>query len=158
MPLQASGQITISNINSELGLSNADSSLAALSAAANNSDPCNTGSLPGSNAAPHAMSEFYSYDHSCTSGPSLIACNIVGPYGMPDEACAMGPEECAFGSYVVYTDGASCCPEITNTYYQNSAGTIPLPAGWYYACDCESPYTFNIDDGGTIIDSASCGR
>lgn len=162
MPLQASGQITISNIVGELygtfPAADSNRSLAALTAAANNSDACNTGSLPGSNAAPHAMSEFYSYDHSCTSGPTLLACNIVGPYPAFEEACAIGPEECTFGSYTVYTDGASCCPEITNTYYQDPAGQIPLMSGWYYACDCESPYTFMIDDGGTIIDSMPCGK
>lgn len=162
MPLQASGQITISNIVGELyGIfpaADSNRSLAALTAAANNSDACNTGSLPGSNAAPHAMSEFYSYDHSCTSGPSLLQCFITGPYSAPEEACEMGPVECEGGSYVAYTDGASCCPEITNTYYQNSTGTVPLASGWYYACDCGSSYTFMISDGGTIMDSMSCGR
>lgn len=161
MPLQASGQISISNIVGELygtfPAADSNRSLTTLTAAANNSDACNTASLPGSNAAPHAMSEFYSYDHSCTSGPTLLTCSIVGPYGAPEEACALGPEECA-GSYPVYTDGASCCPELTNTYYTNSAGTIPLASGWYYACDCESPYTFFTDDSGVIIDSMSCGK
>jgi len=161
MPIQASGQISISNIVGELygtfPAADSNRSLAALTAAANNSDACNTGSLPGSNAAPHAMSEFYSYDHSCTSGPTLIACNIVGPYGGTDEACEIGPMECEGGAFVAYTDGASCCPEMENTYYQDSSGTISLPSGWYFACDC-SPIVFLTNDEGIIVDIGSCGK
>jgi len=164
MPLQSSGQISVSNIVGEiLGISPAvdsNQSLATLSAAANNSDPCNTGSLPGSNAAPHAMSEFYNYDHNCTtSGPSLIQCNIVGPFGDSGEACALAAEFCETDQgFVVWTDGASCCPELTNIYYTDSNGTLLLAGGWYATCDCPTLYVFNVDDSGSVFDIRTCGK
>jgi len=159
MPLQSSGQISISQINAELGLSNSDSSLANLSAAANNTDPCNSGSLPTSNAAPHSMAEFYNYDHNCTSGPTLIQCTIAGPFPISDEACAFGTEFCETGqTSIVWTDGASCCPELSNSYYTDANGTTPQPAGWYAACDCPTFYVFHLDDQGLVFESQTCGR
>lgn len=139
MPLQGSGQINISQINAELGLSNSNSSLASLSAAANNADPCNLSNLPGSNGAPHAMSEFYAYDHNCTSGPSLIACEVMGPFGSPDEACDIGPMECEAGNGITVftTNPESCCPQEGDLYYQDPGGSVEMEAGIYYACQCD---------------------
>jgi len=164
MPLQSSGQISISNIVGEiLGIlpaPDSNQSLATLTASANNSDPCNGGSLPASNAAPHSMAEFYNYDHNCTtSGPTLIQCNIAGPFGDPGEACVLGLELCETGgSFPAWTDGASCCPELTNIYYADSNGTAPLGAGWYATCDCPTRYVFNLDDGGNVFEIQTCGK
>jgi hypothetical protein len=156
MPLQGSGQINISQINAELGLSNSNSSLAGLSGAANNTDPCNLSNLPGSNGTPHAMSEFYAYDHNCTSGPSLLQCNIAGPFGGPDEACAIGFEVCEIEPLTVFTDGESCCPEFSNIYYTDPNGNGFVEPGWYYACECPNPYAFLIEDSGFILETVPC--
>ena len=62
MAIVAGGQIKISDINAEKGLSPtaANSSLASLSSTGINPD---SPSKPDG-AVPHAMSEFYSYDHT----------------------------------------------------------------------------------------------
>ena len=150
MPLQGSGQITISDIYHELNGAfpgtNSNQSLASLSAAANNTDPCNPGNLPGSNSAPHAMSEFYAYDHNCTSGPSLTQCEVVGPFGNFDEACAVGPELCEQGqSIMVWTTGGTCCPQDGDLYYLDPNGTAPMEPGVYYPCQCELNLAFEYD-------------
>jgi hypothetical protein len=149
MPLQGSGQIKISQINSELGLSNSNSSLASLSGAANNTDPCNLSNLPGSNSAPHAMSEFYAYDHNCTSGPTLTPCEVVGPFGSPDEACGIGPMECEAGNGITVftTNQSTCCPQDGDFYYQDFGGTLEMEPGVYYACQCLLGPTWFFYDG-----------
>lgn len=160
MPLQGSGQINISDIYFELHGTfpgtNSNQSLASLSANANNSDPCNTGSLPGSNAAPHAMSEFYNYDHNCTSGPSLTQCNVAGPFGSDFEACAFGPEQCEFAPITIWTTG-TCCSQMGDELYIDSNGTQPLDPGIYYLCDCTFfNQSIEIGDGGQVILVSLC--
>lgn len=154
MPLQGSGQISISNIVGELyqvsPANDSDRSLANLSAAANNTDPCNTGSLPASNAAPHAMSEFYNYDHQCTSGPTLTQCTVVGPYGTDFEACQFGPNQCEFEGITVYVTG-TCCIQMGDTVYLDYNGVTTLEAGIYYLCDCATPQAVELDDSGQVI-------
>ena len=76
MALTSSGQIKMSEINTELGVTSttANSSLAGQSdgsVATINTNNSNVNRPNG--AAPHLMSEFYSYDHSASSGPSAGA-------------------------------------------------------------------------------------
>jgi hypothetical protein len=154
MPLQGSGQISISEIVGELyqvsPANDSDRSLANLSAAANNTDSCNTGSLPASNAAPHAMSEFYNYDHQCTSGPTLTQCNVVGPYGSDFEACSFGPMQCEGEGMTVYVTG-TCCIQMGDAVYVDSNGVTSLFPGIYYLCDCFTPQAVEIGDEGQVI-------
>lgn len=154
MPLQGSGQISISNIVGEIyqvsPASNSDRSLTNLTAAANNTDPCNTGSLPASNATPHAMSEFYNYDHQCTSGPTLTQCTVAGPYGSDFEACQFGPGQCEFEGITVWVTG-TCCAQMGDTLYLDSNGVTVLEAGIYYLCDCLNAQAVEIGDSGQVI-------
>lgn len=68
MTLQASGQISINQIRVEMGEVGGNYSLTALSTV----PKLNTGASPRpNNAAPHAMSEFYSYNHAFVPSISL---------------------------------------------------------------------------------------
>lgn len=160
MPLQGSGQISISNIVGEIyqvsPASNSDRSLTNLTAAANNTDPCNTGSLPASNATPHAMSEFYNYDHHCTSGPTLTQCTVAGPYGSDFEACQFGPGQCEFEGITVWVTG-TCCAQIGDTFHVDYNGVTVLDPGVYYLCDCATPQAVEIGDSGQVILVYLCG-
>jgi hypothetical protein len=160
MPLQGSGQISISNIVGELyqvsPANDSDRSLASLTFDANNSDPCNTGSLPASSAAPFAMSEFYNYDHHCTTGPTLTQCNVAGPFGSDSEACGFGPGQCEFDPITVWVTG-TCCAQMGDTFYLDSNGATPLGAGIYYLCDCLTAQAVELDDNGQVIMQYFCG-
>ena len=162
MPLQSSGQISITQIVGELyqvsPAANSNRSLAALTAAANNSDPCNGSSLPGSNAAPHAMSEFYNYDHRCTSGPTLISCGIMaGPFMDEREACEQGRFLCEVGEgKIVWTSGSDCCPRLGDTFYTDSSGSRVLDPGIWWPCNCESPSPILIGNRGEVVVTYPC--
>lgn len=67
MVLPASGPISMSQINTEFGLSSTlpDSSFTEASLGSGSYPPLNPGSLSGSDATPpHAFSEFYGYNHT----------------------------------------------------------------------------------------------
>lgn len=67
MPLQSSGQISMSDIAGEKPTIMQDMSLSAMSSLGINS----ASSFKPNGTAPHAISEFYGYDHYASSGPSL---------------------------------------------------------------------------------------
>lgn len=150
MALQSSGQISISNICGELGASTSNASLASLSTATNNTDACNTSILPGSNAAPHGMSEFYNYDHSCTS----ITCTsfrIAGPFGDMQEACDVGPISSTF---TAYHSNSAACP-IVGDYVATTSSCYPYQAaGWYYSTTCGE--YLEIGTNGLIRSMGAC--
>ena len=76
MALTSSGQIKMSEINTELGVTSttANSSLAGQSDGSVATINTNNSNVDRPNGtAPHLMSEFYSYDHSASSGPSAGA-------------------------------------------------------------------------------------
>src|SRR6056300_2070133 len=86
MALTDSGQISFSDINTELGQSS-DAELSLSDAAQGNVDTINTNSsnTPDS-STPHSISEWYSYDHSA-SGASLNEWLGDGPHPISDFAC-----------------------------------------------------------------------
>lgn len=130
MALQSSGQISISDITGELPWIIQDVSLAALST----SQFINTASSSRPDGLqPHAMSEWYSYDHSASSGPSLTSWT-GSSQTYPDYYDAM--ILCGNSATVTYYhDGNKMTPEINDRIYTNSSGTATLNArhvlgGW----------------------------
>ena len=155
MPLISSGQISIEDIYTELGNSNIASaggvSLSALEGGAfgivNTSSP----STPDG-AAPHAMSEWFSYDHSAGGGgggPTLQSFLSDGPHPESAIACQFDP------STTRYHNGSGVLPVVADTVYEDSAGAIPSPSGWYTL-----PFSQNmfLDDGSQVVVVGSCGK
>lgn len=156
MALQSSGQISISDITGEIPFLNADVSLYALSTTQfiNSSS-----SLRPDGNPPHAMSEFYGYDHSASSGPSLTAWT-GSSQTYPNYYDVM--IICGSSTNVTYYhDGGQMTPQINDRIYTNSSGTTTLNgvhvlAGWGDVITTNSmgfvdAITPCDDDGDTII-------
>jgi hypothetical protein len=90
MALQSSGQISLSNIASEKGLSLSDVSLNTLST----SDINQNSAVYPDGSQPHSISEFYGYDHlaGASGGPNVGSLDLFGYFYDPGEACTFGPE------------------------------------------------------------------
>lgn len=73
-------------------------------------------------SAPHAMSEFYSYDHDLTN---LTSFSVGQQAGSDSEAC-LGT---ATNTY--YHDGTGTYPAVNDTVYSNSGGTQQPADGFY---------------------------
>jgi len=155
MPLPSSGTISMSQINTELGRG----STAAISinnAATGQYVGINTcGSPYPNNSQPHAMSEWYSYNHSascCTPYGTFHSsycsgCNLI--YQYHDGACGFytvdqgchgpcGGGCCcpAFGVYA-FTDCSynptNFCIETTDWYHDGTCGYYPV---YSFICSC----------------------
>lgn len=88
MALQSSGQISLSNIASEKGVSLSNVSLNTLSTTSINQ---NSAVYPNG-TQPHGISEFYGYDHNASPPASLTPINVSGPFESPAFACSAGSE------------------------------------------------------------------
>lgn len=126
MPLQSSGTITVDDIYTELGNTNIAGSggvsLRSLELGAFGAiNPASKFTPDGS--APHAMSEWYSYDHG--AGVSLTLFNSSLVQSTANIAC----KQSFFGPN--YHDGAGADPTIGDTCYSDSKGSTLLPSGFY---------------------------
>jgi hypothetical protein len=133
MPLQTSGQISFLNIADEKNVIASNLSLHSLATTKLNTDPCNPSTAD--NGAPHAISEFYGYDHNCVSGPTLIEKTYAGIYRDSFEVCQADPFRSEqFTFYVeVDEDGAE------RIAYLNPLGTEFPPDGYYIDMDRLQP-------------------
>lgn len=156
MPLQSSGQISMSEVFSEQnsgflpGL-NGNVSLTTMSQNYN-TDPCNTAAVDG--VAPHSLEEFYNYDHNCGgSGGSCLDVEITAGYGDPGEACISGPRATCFAHKATSTSLV-----IGDTVYDDLACGSVFPGGnmWYYDCTNGSR-VIQINDFGSITGESACG-
>jgi hypothetical protein len=141
MALTASGQLSLGDIATEMGVSLSNVSLTTQSTTGVNQ---NSTSKPDG-ATPHAVSEFYSYDHSASS---LTAFSVdETTYGDPGSACSSG----AFNAEW-YHDGAGAYPTNGDTVYTDSAGTTNPSDGFYWM---DNNSLINISSG-VVVQSGNC--
>lgn len=150
MALTASGQISFSEINIELGQSS-DATLSLNDAVNGNVSTINTNSpsTPDS-SEPHAISEWYEYDHAAVSGVdySASAFQAEGPFGAPEEACAILPNPF---SPPFYHDGPGSI-NFGVTVFTDSGGNNIADPGFY---SIDGKY-FEVDPTGVIVTLARC--
>ncbi len=132
MTLTSSGQIKMSEINTELGRTSttSDTTLKSLSDGTHATiNTANASSDRPDGNAPHAMSEFYSYDHSATS---LTFTSFVAG---TDEGSAFGSESGACEGEVTittfYHSGTSSHPINGDRVFTAQNASNPADNGWY---------------------------
>jgi hypothetical protein len=148
MALTSSGQIKVSEINTELGRTSTSSntSVKNLNTGAHVTINSNSTSKPNS-SAPHQMSEFYSYNHSA-SGATLT--QIVFYYSSEEgEKCGEDTTS------TVYYDNSDEI-DVDVQLYSDSSGGESAAGGYYKYVFSSSGWVVNED--GEITDSFSCGR
>ena len=129
MALQSSGQISLNDIRTELGLSQSNVSLGSMSDTAGKS-------------APDQVSDFYGYSHSSwtsfstTSSPNFSACFL------------------STSTTRYHNAGASPFPDSGVSVRNTSSGTGTPSAGWYK--DGNSGDRFFLNTSGTITTVAGC--
>jgi hypothetical protein len=122
MALTASGQLSLGDIATEMGVSLSNVSLTTQSTTEVNQ---NSESKPDG-STPHAISEFYSYDHSAS--PSLTAFSVdENPYEDETGACEQGRENATW-----YHDGGDAYPTEGDIVYIDSGGTTNPEDGLYW--------------------------
>jgi hypothetical protein len=142
MALTASGQLSLGDIATEMGVSLSNVSLTTQSTT--NVNQSSTSKPDGS--TPHAVSEFYSYDHSATS---LTAFNVdANPYEDAEGACAEGSSNTTW-----YHAGGGTYPTDGDIVYTDSGGSTNPEDGIYWM---DTPASF-IVTGGTVSDVTPCG-
>ena len=137
MALAASGQISISQINTELGRTSttANTSLTQCSDGTNGTiNTANATADRPNTTAPHSMSEFYSYNHTLSSVTMFFA---AGPSRSSN--CGSDIET------KYWHDGSSTLPVRGDVIYTNSAGSTAASAGYY----------LTSSTGGVIIEEES---
>ena len=134
MALTASGQLSLGDIATEMGVSLSNVSLTTQSTTGINT---NSESKPDG-STPHAVSEFYSYDHSAS--PPLTAFAVdENPYESGEGACAEGSATTAW-----YHDGGGEYPTAGDTVYTDSGGTTNPEDGIYWM---DEPSSFDVSSG-----------
>lgn len=150
MALTPSGQISFSEINIELGQSS-DAQLSLNDAANGIVAIINTNSpnTPDS-SEPHAISEWYEYDHAASAGVdySASAFQSEGPFGVPEEACANLPNPF---SPTFYHDGPGGV-DIGVTVFTDSGGNNLADPGIY---SFDGSYFF-LGQSGVIATISRC--
>ena len=142
MALTASGQLSLGDIATEKGVSLSNVSLTTQSTTSINT---NSESKPDG-STPHAVSEFYSYDHSAS--PPLTAFSVdANPYGDFEEACEKGRATTAW-----YHDGGGEYPTAEDTVYTDSGGTTFPEDGFYWM---REPASFFVE-GGVVGEVVPC--
>ena len=150
MALQTSGQISLSNVAGEKGVSLSNVSLVSLSTTSINTDPCNP--TNPNNGAPHSIAEFYGYDHSCVTPPAgLNQFTIYGAFRSELEACEIASRAEQFFAYSSCTGLLRGC-----NLYNDPDGKFPFGAdAWFYDPSTNSAIYIDID--GLIVATVGCG-
>jgi len=148
MALPSSGQISFSDINTELGQSS-DAELSLNDAANGNVATINTNSpdTPDS-STPHAISEWYSYDHSASGGGGLTEFNAGGPFPEQGEACIVQDN-----GGIYYHNGGGSLPTNGDGVFNDEEGNDASGPGFYFV---NSSYVFELDSSGIVSDVTSC--
>ena len=142
MAITASGQLSLGDIATEMGVSLSNVSLTTQSTTGINT---NSTSKPDG-STPHAVSEFYSYDHSAS--PPLTAFNVDETlYESGEGACAEGGATTAW-----YHDGDGEYPTTGDTVYTDSGGETNPEDGIYWM---NEPSSFEMG-GGIVQEVTPC--
>jgi len=142
MALTASGQLSLGDIATEMGVSLSNVSLTTQSTTGINT---NSTSKPDG-STPHAVSEFYSYDHSAS--PPLTAFVVDETlYESGEGACAEGSETTTW-----YHDGEGEYPTAGDNVYTDSGGTTNPEDGFYWMGE---PSSFELG-GGVVQEVTPC--
>lgn len=149
MALQSSGQISFGNIALEKNIPLSNLSLNTLATTNFNTDPCNLSNAD--NGAPHSLSEWFGYDHSCitSSGPELVQETWLGFYRDELEACERGQFNDSDSSLTAYVDREK------NIAYIDDLGKNFVRRGIYYSIEMGSAAIVDRDDGFVLY--ALCG-
>jgi hypothetical protein len=139
MPLQLSGQISLSNIAGEKSVSLSNVSLVTLSTTSINTDSCNP--TNPNNGAPHSIGEFYGYDHNCAT-QLLYEHYLYGPYGDYNAACFDAGRSTE--QLVLYSDCQSL-QDGCRMFYDNVGGSPFFENVWFYQGD--GPIAWLIEEG-----------
>jgi|SRR5210317_707810 hypothetical protein len=147
MALPSSGQISFSDINTELGQSS-DAQLSLSDAVQGNVVAINTNSenIPDE-SPPHPISQWYGYDHS--AGGGLTEFNAGGSFFFSFEACEVGDNGGTF-----YHNGGGSLPTYGDGVFVDDAGEVLADPGYYFV---NTSYVFQVDDSGTVSDVTACG-
>lgn len=115
MALQLSGQISLSQITAEMGIISQNISLTNLSthSTLNDQSP-----MKPDESQPHAMSEFFAYDHSYSSLKALMGSGEVSTRTKWFDVCG---EQMKF---FYYHNGIGKLPLVGNYIYTDDAGSL----------------------------------
>lgn len=145
MALQGSGQISISNIASEMGLSLSDVYLGTLSTAFVNTNSVNR----PDGLQPHYISEFYGYDHAAGSGGGPTLYEYTMHESVPEEfmACTDGPR---MGYFTYWVESGNIPLDVGSRVFMDRDGMEPARTGYYFD-DNTAGYYFIFDGMVDII-------
>tara|TARA_B110000285_G_scaffold234990_1_gene314077 strand:- start:210 stop:689 length:480 start_codon:yes stop_codon:yes gene_type:complete len=146
MALQKTGQISLSNIATEKGVSLQNLSLQAESVFRLNQ----FSALKPDGSAPHGVSEFYGYNHLFTPAPTLtsFAASELMFRSKAFDACGLETRSTA------YHNGSGQYPAVGDKVYANSSGSTVL--GWGAAAYGREQ-AFETDSSSTVISLVMCG-
>ena len=161
MAVPSSGRLSMLGIRREIGNNNysssttyANISLEDMSEGINGTINTNNAIADRPNGAnPHAMSEFYNYDHDASSGSSLTSFASSGiALSSPANVC----NQSTF--YTFYHDGNGVLPTTGDTVYTSSSGGSSnyLSSGYYRATHPTDDLFYRIGTNGTVISWGSC--
>tara|TARA_Y100000401_G_scaffold112294_1_gene111550 strand:- start:396 stop:860 length:465 start_codon:yes stop_codon:yes gene_type:complete len=131
MAVPSSGLIRMSGIRNELENNNyagvyTENSTSLTQASTGVYSSINVGGNEAANrpngSTPHAMSEFYSYDHDATSLTSFSSSSVQSAAKAVCNASL---------NQTYYHDGSSTLPVVNDNVYSNSSGTTALSDGYY---------------------------
>mgnify|MGYP000211111899 CR=1 FL=1 len=148
MALAASGQISISQINTELGRTSTTANTSLKSCSDGTNGTINTANATADRpdgTAPHSMSEFYSYNHTASSVRSFLSSE-----GSRSSNCGSDIEK------TQYHDGSGTLPVIGDIVYTNSAGTVTAANGYYLTSS--SGGIFLDKSNGTVSGTFGCKK
>lgn len=155
MALQSSGQISLSNIASEKGVSLSNVSLNTLST----SDINQNSAVYPDGSQPHSISEFYGYDHLAgASGPNVGQLDLYGFFPGGEDACIFGPEmppTTFFYDADGYTGREGTKLFMDDKLNESYKDYFDPFVFWWSA---EQNEYYLIDDGGSVAQVKACGE
>lgn len=159
MAVPSSGALSLYGIRHEIYDNNYNGSVNLTNISLRSASEGAYGTINTNNAAsdrpdgstPHAMSEFYNYDHDAAA--SLVA------YSSTVNGQLNGSNACSDKtSTTYYHNGSGQVPAVNDNCYSNAGGTIPLGVGYYRAIGNNTYYGITGTQGLCNFAGGACGR